>query len=34
VGASLTECPVCRRGHMVVRELISPEGRRPHCDTS
>jgi hypothetical protein len=34
VGASLKECPVCRRGYMVVRELISPKGRRPYCDTS
>jgi len=34
-GASLKECPICRKGHMVFFELVPKSTARPHCwDTS
>ena len=34
-GASLTECPACQRGHMVIIEVLKPaKPSRPVCDTS
>ncbi len=34
-GASLTECPVCQRGHMVIIEVLKPaKPSRPIYDTS
>jgi hypothetical protein len=34
-GASLTECPACQRGHMVIIEVLRPvKPCRPVCDTS
>ena len=33
-GASLTECPVCQRGHMVMIEVLKPaKPCRPIHDT-
>jgi hypothetical protein len=34
-GTSLTECPACQRGHMVIIEVLKPaKPCRPICDTS
>ena len=33
-GASLTECPACQRGHMVIIEVLRPKPCRPIDDTS
>jgi Putative transposase/Transposase zinc-binding domain len=34
-GASLTECPACQSGHMVIIEVLKPaKPCRPLCDTS
>jgi len=34
-GASLTDCPACQRGHMVIIEVLKPvKPCRPVCDTS